>query len=112
MSHDLEKEECKRDMVHDQKMLLFLVVILYVVIALIFLSQNARRTILCTAFVHSCSLQLATTLLVTFQRWHIFVWSPGNRSGPYWSRMEYPSFELPRDTLIEAELVSEFRGEV
>ncbi|XP_065052037.1 cap-specific mRNA (nucleoside-2'-O-)-methyltransferase 1-like isoform X2 [Rhopilema esculentum] len=50
--------------------------------------------------------------LLSLGRFHIFKWEPKNvYSGPSWIKIDDPNFELPRDTLIEAELVPEFKGE-
>ena len=51
--------------------------------------------------------------MTSFQRFHIFKWVPRNpHNGPNWIRLDDANFELPRDTLVEAEIVEEFRGEV
>ena len=49
-----------------------------------------------------------------FQRSNIYKWDgkPNYRSSTRWHKLENFHLELPRDTLIEVEIVQELRGEV
>eukprot|EP00794_Sanderia_malayensis_P017829 gene17829-19612_t len=50
--------------------------------------------------------------LLSLGRFHVFQWEPSRLHGePHWKKLEGSNLELPRDTLIEAELVAEYKGE-
>lgn len=52
--------------------------------------------------------------VIFFQRSNIFKWDgkPNYGSAIRWHKLENFNLDLPRDTLIEVEIVQELRGEV